>query len=192
VQVNDGGIVAKETGLTRLFVALELPPAMCAELALRQPQPTPGIRLVDMQQMHLTLHFIGEASLPHVADALKIVQGRPFRFSIAGLGKFSGKDGRATIWAKVPANQALEDLHDSIGVALSVTGFHPDLRPYRPHITLARCTAPIPADLIDHYMATNAPLELPSIDVAGFALYSSTTTSAGVQYRIEQWYRLMM
>ncbi len=176
--------------MTRLFVALELPPAICAALAQRQLQPRPGIRLVDSQQMHLTLHFIGEASLPHVADALQIVKSQAFCFDIAGLGKFSGKDGRATIWAKVPADPALEGLRDAIGTALSATGFHPDLRGYRPHITLARCEASVPANLIEKYMAANAGLELPAIEVTGFALYSSTNTNAGAQYCIEHWYHL--
>lgn len=53
----------KETRMPRLFVAVSLPAATTAELALRQPPPMAGIRLVELGQMHLTLHFIGEADI---------------------------------------------------------------------------------------------------------------------------------
>ena len=47
--------------MARLFVALDLPHAVTTKLVAHQPRPCSGIRLIPPSQMHLTLHFIGEA-----------------------------------------------------------------------------------------------------------------------------------
>ncbi len=53
--------------MPRLFVAVDLPAAVAADLAMLQPPRTAGVRLVQQQQMHLTLHFLGQASVERSA-----------------------------------------------------------------------------------------------------------------------------
>lgn len=59
--------------MPRLLVAVNLPAATTAELALIQPLPMGGIRLVEPRQMRLTLHFIGEADIERMGAALQAV-----------------------------------------------------------------------------------------------------------------------
>ncbi|MBI3284826.1 MAG: RNA 2',3'-cyclic phosphodiesterase [Burkholderiales bacterium] len=176
--------------MTRLFVALDLPPAVAAGLALLQPSSCAGLRLTRTADLHLTLHFIGEAGVAPMAQALQAVRAPPFSLRLAGLGSFRARDGSHMLWAGVEPNAALLALHEAVGLALAGTGFQPDARRYHPHITLARCKPDLPATVVSAFLAQSAGLDWPELAVTGFALYSSITDSAGAQYRREQWFPL--
>ena len=47
--------------MPRLFVAVDLPRSATAELARILPAPLTGCRRAEPDQMHLTLHYLGEA-----------------------------------------------------------------------------------------------------------------------------------
>lgn len=176
--------------MSRLFVAIDLPPDVAAMLARLQPPPGAGLRLSGREQMHVTLHFIGAADTARTAAALRAVRAQPFAFRLAGLGRFRARDGSHTLWAGVESNAALLALHAAVGAALSRTGFQSEARAYAPHITLARCKPQVPARLLDEFLAQGATLDLPEVAVRGFALYSSITGGAGPQYTQEQWFPL--
>ena len=175
--------------MSRLFVAINLPALVSAKLARLQPSPCAGLKLISMTQMHLTLHFIGEAAISPVIDALQTVRAQPFLFRLAGLGQFR-VNGGVTLWAGVDVNEALLALRMAVGLALSSLRFRPEARRYTPHVTLARCKPAVPAQVISQFMASSAMLDLPEVAVAGFALYSSTMSSEGSQYSCEQWFPL--
>lgn len=179
--------------MSRLFVAIDLPPPVTAELARLQPLPCEGLRLTGTAQMHLTLHFIGEAAIPAVAAALQTVRGQPFCFRLAGRGRFRARSGD-TLWAGVELNEALLALHAAIGLALSRAGYPVELRRYQPHITLARCKPELPAQFIEQFLAkngvNNAALHLPEVTVTGFGLYYSAASREGSHYSCEQWFPL--
>lgn len=122
----------------RLFVGLAVPAAIAQRLADLQPQPGPGIRLVLPANMHVTLHFLGQADPEAVSAALLEVDARPFSLAITGTGSFRLRTGGRIVWAGVDVPAALEALHAATARALATIGFEPEPRPFRPHITLAR------------------------------------------------------
>ncbi len=121
----------------RLFAAIPLPEdiqtdlaAVCTGLA--------GIRWVSEEQLHLTLHFLGdECDAEEIEQALEGIESAPFPVEINGLGRFLHNRGGA-IWAGVTASTALADLHAQIGGRLRNTSAKLEKRPFRPHITLGR------------------------------------------------------
>lgn len=170
---------------------------MTAKLIRLQPPPCVGLRLIPAEQMHLTLHFIDEAAIAPTADALQTVRARPFVLRLAGLGQFRTRVG-VTLWVGVEFNEALLALHEAVVCALSdaVSGaavaaqLRLNARPYQAHISLARGKTVLPAEVLTRFLANEAGMALPEVEVRDFALYSSITGQAGAQYRCEQRFQL--
>lgn len=171
--------------MPRLFVAIDLPASVTTELVRFLPPPTPGLRLVPSDQMHLTLHFIGEANIEPVAAALATVLVLPFEIQIQHVGRFPPTGRANVLWAGVRESLELLDLHAAVGNALATTGFQPESRTYAPHITLARCGHKVPVDLVNEFLETHQDLSLPPFQVTGFTLYSSTIIDDAPVYRRE-------
>ena len=130
----------------RLFVALELPPAVreaLREVAARlRPAGTPGVRWTDPAGIHLTLKFIGEverAKAEAIRAALAAVRAeRPVSVAFRGMGWFPNARRPHVLWAGVEAASELAELAASIEQALEPLGIPRETREFRPHLTLAR------------------------------------------------------
>jgi 2'-5' RNA ligase len=171
--------------MPRLFTAIALPDAVTAALAALQPAPATGVRLVAPAQMHVTLHFIGEAEIAHVAGLLQQVAMQPCELTLSGVGEF----GKGTVlWAGVRSESGLWQLHAAIGRALTAGGIAVESRPWHPHVTLARCKPHVPRQLVTAFLERHAAFHLPPLTADRFALYSSTSTPHGPLYRVERWF----
>ncbi len=174
--------------MTRLFVAIDLSFSVRAELIRIQPAPTAGLRLVSAAQMHLTLHFIGDAQVDPLVKALNSVAGSPLTMVIERVGKFPPGEKANVLWAGVRGDPELIELQAAMGTALAAAGFHVEARPYSPHITLARCGHRVPAEVVDEFLVQHQAFALPPLAVSGFGLYSSTTVDGAPVYRREGWF----
>jgi CubicO group peptidase (beta-lactamase class C family) len=96
--------------MAKLFVAVDLPPAVTAGLALLQPPRGAGVRLARRRQMHLTLHYLGKAGVGRVAGALAAVDVPAFPLAFEGLGRFPSGGGSVTLWAGVRVSAVLKHL----------------------------------------------------------------------------------
>ena len=82
--------------MPKLFIAVPLPDAATSELAAIHPQAAPGIRLASPDQMHLTLHFIGEvdeARTTRMTNLLEALQVPRFSLTVEGVGQFASAGG---------------------------------------------------------------------------------------------------
>lgn len=124
----------------RLFVGIELPPALCAELAALQGGLR-GARWVAPENLHLTLRFIGEVDrrqANEIADELGALRAPRFDLRLADAGTFgSGRRPRA-LWVGVAPAPALADLKKRVDAACARAGLGPDDRRFAPHVTIAR------------------------------------------------------
>ena len=177
--------------MAKLFVAVELATATTAELLRLQPPPMPGIRLVEQDQMHLTLHFLGEASTQAVSAKLQQLIQAPFTLEFDGVGQFPSAGGDVTLWAGVRKSEALLRLHRSIGEVLATIGFKIEARPYSPHVTLARLGPGVPENAVTDFLARHAVSTLAPSPASRFGLFSSESSSGVPSYRCEQWFPLM-
>lgn len=159
--------------MARLFVAIELPPEVTTALQRIQPPARRGVRLASVEQMHLTLHFIGEAETESCAAALAAVRSPRFELTLEGTGRFPAARGGSTLWAGVRENSKLHELHQAIALSLMPCGFTPESRSYSPHVTLARCGPETSSHIIDAFLEASRNLFIPDIPVQGFVLFSS-------------------
>ena len=103
----------------------------------------------------MTLKFLGEAperQIPAVKVALQeaVFRHSPFSLELASIGTFGGREGLRVMWAAVAGDVLrLEALARDVNRALSVIGFEPETRPFRPHLTLGACvTTSLPASAL--------------------------------------------
>jgi 2'-5' RNA ligase len=131
----------------RLFVAIELAPALIEELTAVQArlrEVATQLRWVRPEGIHLTLKFLGNVPaerLQATARALLAVEGTASvgEIRLARPGTFDGRSGPRVLWCGVAGDLGgLGRLAAAIDAALARVGFDPEAGPYRPHLTLAR------------------------------------------------------
>jgi RNA 2',3'-cyclic 3'-phosphodiesterase len=165
----------------RLFVAIDLPELTRQLLADLDPNIR-GVRWTDPAQMHLTLGFYGD--VPDEIDLalrarLIAIQFGVFFLPIVGVGAFSVKGAPKIIWIGVgKAHPHLFQIYKRVQEAALAVGLEPELRPWHPHITLARCRD-VSAQSLRNFLHTNAEFDAGMIRVEAFHLYSSKLTPAG-------------
>ena len=125
----------------RLFIALTLPDPLHAALedtmARLRADGVSG-RFTRPENLHLTLHFLGEqpeAAVDTLSDILLQVPRDAFPLTLSALGTFSRT---GILWAGLSPSPALNRLQKQLGAALARAGFPVEARAFRPHLTLVR------------------------------------------------------
>ena len=179
--------------MPRLFVALDLPDTVKTSLASLM-RGLGDVRWLSDDQLHLTLRFIGEidnGQARDVADALSLVEGRPFDLSLKGIGHFPPKSEPRVIWAGIEPQPELQALKRRIDHALLEAGLDRDSKKYLPHVTLARLRRPPTKAGLATYLMRHSLFRSPSFPVSGFQLFSSWLDGQGADYQLEASFDLL-
>ena len=137
----------------RLFIALPARPAPRLK-AIVQRLGTMGraVRPVHVDQLHLTLKFLGEIKVEAI-DAVRetlenVARATPrFCWSIQGLGAFPNAARPRVVWAGCIPPEPLIALASAIENGLATRGFKRDRKIFQPHLTLARVHGKAPPEL---------------------------------------------
>ena len=171
----------------RLFVSIDLPDSVRNTLAALDPNLR-GARWLGPEQMHLTLSFLGEVAGEAEAklrETLASIKVAPFFLPVSGIGTFPSKGWPKIIWIGVgTAHPHLFQLHKRVQDATLAAGLEPDLRPWHPHITLARCRD-VSAESVRPFLKTHADFDAGMIHVESFCLNSSALAADGSVYTRE-------
>jgi len=165
----------------RLFVAIDLPESTRQLLASLDPHVR-GVRWIDPAQMHLTLAFfddVADDTELALREKLGAIKFGAFFLPVVGVGTFSAKGAPKIIWIGVgKAHPHLFQIHKRVQEAALAAGLEPELRPWHPHTTLARCRD-VSAQALRKFLQSNAGFDAGMIRVEAFHLYSSRLTPAG-------------
>jgi RNA 2',3'-cyclic 3'-phosphodiesterase len=165
----------------RLFVAIDLPDSTRRLLADLDPHIR-GVRCTEPDQMHLTLGFFGDVSEDvelKLREKLSAIEFGAFFLPVTGVGSFSSRGAPKIIWIGVgKAHPHLFQIHKRVQEAALAAGIEPELRPWHPHITMARCRD-VSAQALRKFLQSNSGFEAGMIRVDAFHLYSSKLTPAG-------------
>jgi len=167
----------------RLFVAIETPPALAADL-LRMVPAQRGVRPTPTAQLHLTLRFLGEQdedAAARIDAALRAATVPPMSLQVQGVGRFRGRQG-AILWAGMVESAPLQVLFEAISAALETVGIAPERRRFWPHLTLARCRPEVPERVLRDWLAAHKDFSLPPWDVARFVLFESFLEQHGARH----------
>ena len=134
--------------LLRTFIAVEIPPQVQKKIQLatepfRKATGTSLVRWVPVQNMHLTLKFLGDVSSANVDILSQMLRTEAdscpaFDMHISGLGSFPSLKRPRVLFIGIQAPAELEALYRGIEVACARLGYESETRDFSPHLTLGR------------------------------------------------------
>ena len=181
--------LAKGLETVRLFVALQIPPAVRENLGeflatLRAISSQP--RWVRTENLHITLKFIGEVQAVKLGDiraALSAVHSdRAVTLDFRGVGFFPDGKRPRVFWAGIQASANLARLAGDIDRALEQLGVPPEKRPFSPHLTLARFEPPRLPENLRAAILENTKREFGPVVSKEFHLIESKLKPGGAEY----------
>jgi 2'-5' RNA ligase len=176
-------------------VAVLLDPAVLEELQVVQRllrrQLEIAVRWTQPDQMHLTLHFLGEVEAVDidelVAELARVASGcKPLELCVQGLGVFPEKGRPRVIWVGLGGDlESLSQIQREVTQAAARFGDHHEAKAFLPHLTLGR-VRPDPA------LKEDLPALLRSVDgprpvrwpIRELALISSDLLPSGARYTV--------
>ncbi|GFE61224.1 RNA 2',3'-cyclic phosphodiesterase [Geobacter sp. AOG2] len=164
----------------RLFIAIELPDTIKRHLEKIRAH-IPGSRWVPMEQIHLTLAFLGEVdevTIERLTGSLAAIQSPGFSLRFSGAGCFPDRSRPRVLWVGLEPEPRLNRLASLVRETVLACGIPLEERPFSPHITLARLKLPVPRE-VEAFLGDHGKMCLPSVDVRRFILFKSLLTSQG-------------
>ena len=179
-------------GDMRCFLALDLPDPLLRHLTSIQTHYAsmyPHFRWVKRENLHLTLHFLGEISrknMDQLVTECRPVSARNQALAVrAGeLGVFPRWSAPAVLWLSLTGDmEKLKLLHEQTAGAVKRAGLTTDNKPFRPHITLARMPANRKEGLDPAVFQDFSPDSQEIYALSTFTLYTSELKPQGPVYR---------
>lgn len=180
----------------RIFFAVFPSPSAIEKLAdvvgiLKKRSPSDEIRWVLPEQLHYTLKFLGEQPEARVSDAIAAARRAalscsPFEIGLGGLGAFPNAERPRVVWVGTSAGErALIDLAERLDEELAKVGFAREVRPFVPHLTLARTKSRQAEKAAVQGLAKMGELpEIARVRVDHFVLMQSQLSPKGSSYTV--------
>ena len=134
--------------LLRAFIAIEIPLPIRQAIftqteSLRHELGPALVRWVSIDNLHLTLKFLGDVSPANVEMLAQMLTAgtlgcAPFLIQIGGFGAYPNSRRARVIWIGIQAPAALESLQRGIEAASARLGYEAEDRPFSPHLTIGR------------------------------------------------------
>jgi RNA 2',3'-cyclic 3'-phosphodiesterase len=165
----------------RLFVSIDPPQSIRKALVDLDPH-IHGVRWTAGDQLHLTLGFF--ADVPEdvelaLREKLAAIEFRAFFLPVEGVGTFPPRGTAKIVWIGVGAGHPhLFQLHKRVQDAALAVGLEADLRPWHPHVTLARCRD-VRGGPLRKFLKSSVAFDTGMFRVEAFHLYCSELTPAG-------------
>lgn len=180
--------------MERIFIAINFPTEIKKKLAKLQDELShylPDIRWVNLENLHLTLAFLGRIPNPEplieiTREAVEEIEC--FSLALRGLGAFPQPRQARVLWIGVFGGSILKLLNQVLFRKLTAAGFVLDERAFTPHITLGRVSVKsgqkpskeTVAFVLDKFKEINfGEIEVKSIEVM-----ESTVKRSGPIYRV--------
>jgi 2'-5' RNA ligase len=145
------GFLSKEidkVSVIRAFIAIDLSPDIHKRLddvlhMYRNQLTNIPVRWVVASNIHLTLKFLGDVSVPNLNLLTEMIQKEisshhQFDISVGSSGAFPNIRQPRVVWVGVEAPAELASLQNGIETATSRLGYAREERPFSPHLTLGR------------------------------------------------------
>lgn len=163
----------------RAFIAVEVPLEIRQDVEHATSNLRRGtgslIRWVAVENMHLTLKFLGDIPSPNVEMLTQMIQAEAdsfhcFDIHLTGIGSFPNPKRPRVIYIGIQAPAALEAFQRQLESATRRLGYNVEERAFAPHLTIGRVRQNISPD--DQQKIRRA-LEASKIDSLGIARVNS-------------------
>jgi RNA 2',3'-cyclic 3'-phosphodiesterase len=178
-------------GMLRAFVAVESPtPLREALRAVQSELVGLGVRVrwTAPERIHLTLKFLGEVPVGHVASLAQALTAAarghaPFALDAAGLGVFPGLRRPRVIWVGLADRGGLlARLQADVEKRLAALGFPAETQRFRGHLTVGRFREGSPPGPLAEALARWAGRAVGCLEVREIVLFQSLLRPEGPEY----------
>ncbi len=178
----------------RTFLAIDLGPAIRKRLASLQKElsnDAPDVNWVEGENLHITLLFLGDIdereSITVCRAAQQVTSSLPtFQVTMEGVGCFPNTRRPRVVWVGVSEGaDNLVKLHHELESKLEALGlYRPEMRAYKPHVTLGRIKGEGPHDALVQALAKQQEWAGGEANVREVLVMSSEMTRDGPTYTI--------
>jgi 2'-5' RNA ligase len=145
------------------------------------------LKLVDPENIHITLKFLGDIDEDLVdsitASMQRAVAGiKPFTLKFSGLGAFPNQNYIKVIWIGLDNTENLEVIAKRLDSDLKTLGFRPEKRGFSAHLTVARVKSRRGKDELWKLISQYKTSEFGEIEVGTIRLKKSDLTPKGPIY----------
>ncbi len=176
----------------RTFIAVRIEPTF----ALRQLHAklaTLGDRFrpVSLENLHLTLKFLGETPasqlaeigrvLSHVAQSQAVPEPHGIAVQLFGLGAFPHERRPSVVWVGFRQAEVLSQMAAELDRDLAPLGFAPEGRAFQPHLTLLRIKSR-PHEALFSMLEEESQTDFGLVQIPHVELIESELTPRGSRY----------
>ena len=149
------------------------------------------IKIVKLENMHLTLKFLGEITekqIQEIQEILHKIKFSRFKFRLYGVGVFPNPNRPRVLWLGITdGKQNLSILANQVDHLLQKVGFQSEKRDFTPHLTIARIKNGVSISLKE-LISTYKYMDFGVISVSSIKLKRSSLTPEGPIYTtIDEW-----
>lgn len=144
------------------------------------------LKLVETQNIHITMRFLGDITPPTVErifEEMKKVQFVPFNVQLKGLGAFPDVRYPRVVWAGITEGaDQLRNVFSQLEPKLLGMGFAPDSKGFSAHLTLARVRSGRNKEQLAKALADNANYDFGTVKAECLRLKQSVLSPKGPTY----------
>jgi 2'-5' RNA ligase len=144
------------------------------------------LKLVEPQNIHITVRFLGDitpAMVEKIFEAMQQVQFAPFNVQIKGLGAFPDLRYPRVVWAGInDGADQLKNVFSQLEPRLRGLGFTPDHKGFSPHLTIARVRSGRNKAQLAKFVTENVNYDFGTIKAKCLRLKKSDLTPKGPIY----------
>lgn len=178
--------------MKRTFVAIKIPLSrQSAEMVgdIKKELVNEKIRWVDVWNLHITLHFLGdtdETLLEDIGTELtrQLKDCKPFILQCKGLGLFKNIYNPKVLWFGINRSDELIKVKQMVDNALKPFVFFKEGRMFKPHLTIGRIkfikNKSTLSDVLNEYKNTH----IQDFNITELLFYESELTPKGPNYKV--------
>ncbi|BCB96540.1 RNA 2',3'-cyclic phosphodiesterase [Dissulfurispira thermophila] len=146
-----------------------------------------GVRWVLVENIHLTLKFLGDVEedlIPEIEKELASICKRHnvFKINIRGAGAFPNFKYPNVLWIGIDQSEELKGLYEDIEKSMSALGFEREDRRFSPHLTIGRVKDRKGIESVIKELYTFKDTFFGSIEVNEVLLMRSVLKPTGAEY----------
>ena len=149
-------------------------------------QTDADLKLVEPQNIHMTIRFLGDITsnmVEKVFEEMQKVQFAPFDVQISSLGVFPDLRYPRVVWAGMTEGaDQLKNVFSQLEPRLRGLGFTPDPKGFSPHLTFARVKSGKNKAQLAEFVTKNASYDFGTVKAECLRLKKSELTPKGPIY----------
>jgi 2'-5' RNA ligase len=144
------------------------------------------LKLVEPQNIHMTIRFLGDIApsiVEKIFENMQQIQFVPFDVRINGLGVFPDLHYPRVVWAGITEGaDQLRGVFSQLEPRLRGLGFNPDPKGFSPHLTIARVRSGRNKAQLSDFVTENARYDFGTVRAECLRLKKSELTPKGPIY----------